>query len=119
MFNSSLAQTDFFIALILLVFGALGSLFLGKDDKLANWWGNGFAILASIFGVVSASLVMFFGETFSYKLDSTLPLLSLSIRVDKLSAFFILVSDAFFLSYSLGSGFVLFTTRNERKKSIL
>ena len=80
---------------------------LRKNDKLANWWGNGFAILASVSGLVSSSLVLFFGNAFNYAVDSTLPTLSFAFNVDKLSAFFIFVISLIALLASIyGLGYV-------------
>jgi len=91
MFNLISTQFSFFLALLLLAIGAIGSLIFAKKDWLANLWGNGLAILASVSGLVAAVKVLFFGESFTYVINSTLPNLSFSFMVDKLSAFFIFI----------------------------
>ena len=71
--------------------GALGSLVFKNDDRAANWWGNSFAILGSIAGLVASLSVLITGSVFSFSATSSLPLLSFSFSVDKLAAFFIFV----------------------------
>ncbi|MBI4250037.1 hydrogenase 4 subunit B [Candidatus Uhrbacteria bacterium] len=70
--------------------GAVGSLIVMKRNTLANIWGNTFAVFGSIVGLVSAVAVLF-GSGFSFSFETSLPFLSLSVHVDKLSAFFIFV----------------------------
>src|ERR1035437_5234100 len=84
------AQSSFFLMLLLLGVGGIGSLAFDKD-KMANIWGNGLAIIASVFGLISSSLVLVLGAGFSFRAGSSLPLLSLSFNVDQLAAFFIFV----------------------------
>ena len=91
MFVALAIQNFFFIALSLWGVGALGSLAFRKNDFLANWWGNCFAISGSVFGLLASSGALIFGSTFSFNLVSSLPLLSLSFNVDKLSAYFIFI----------------------------
>lgn len=85
------SQFSFFILLLSFAVGAIGSLVLGKSDKLANWWGNGFAIIASIFGLISSMGIFLTGDVFYYALPSISPLLFMQFRVDYLSAFFIFI----------------------------
>lgn len=89
MFSTLISSNIFFLSLLLWITGAVGALVLSKNDRLANWWGNSFAILGSCVGLLFSLSVLIFGSTFSFNIDSTLPLLSLSFSVDKLSAFFI------------------------------
>jgi len=99
------AQFSFFISLLFLVIGAAGSLVFMKNDKLANWWGNGLAIIASVFGLASSLSVLFGSSVFSYQVNSAFSFLSFSFQVDKLSAFFIfLISFIALLAsiYALG-----------------
>jgi hydrogenase-4 component B len=91
MFNFSFAQMNFFITLALLFVGAFGSLLVRKSDALANWWGNIAAILAACFGLMTAISVLFFGMATNFNANSTLPLLTFSLRIDPLSAFFIFI----------------------------
>lgn len=87
--NVDWPQTVFAAALLFWAAGAAGSLLFRKNDSIANWWGNSFAILGSVSGLVSALSVLITGSGFSYSAASTIPLLTFSFFVDKLSAFFI------------------------------
>lgn len=91
MFNTFASLNVFFFALLFFGIGALGSLAFGKNNRLANWWGNSFAILGSSAGLLFSSLALMAGKIFSFKIAASLPLLSLSFSIDKLSAFFIFV----------------------------
>lgn len=91
MYSAISSSAIFFTALLLFAVGAAGSLALNKNNRLANIWGNSFAILGSILGLVSASLVLIWNLSFSFVFDSFPPLLSISFSVDRLSAFFIFV----------------------------
>lgn len=89
MLNAIISSNVFFAPLLLWTTGALGSLVLNKDDRLANWCGNSFAALGSVFGLLFSLSVLISGTTFSFSAVTSLPLLSISFSVDKLSAFFI------------------------------
>lgn len=107
MFQAISSQTAFFGALILLAIGACGSLVLSKKDSFANWFGNGFAILASLSGLYASLSVLIEGNTFSRSFSSTLPALSVSFSVDRLSAFFVFVISLVVLFASIyGLGYV-------------
>lgn len=100
-------QAIFFASLISLFVGAVGSLIFRKSDKVANFWGNYFAIFGSIFGLVSSSLVLIYNSTFSFEVASSIPLLNFSFNVDKLSAFFIFVISLISLLASIyGIGYI-------------
>jgi hydrogenase-4 component B len=100
-------QYIFFASLISLLIGAVGSLIFRKSDKIANLWGNFFAIFGSIFGLISSSSVLIYNSTFSFKLASAVPLLDFSFNVDKLSAFFIFVISLISLLASIyGIGYI-------------
>lgn len=85
------SQSVFFIALALFIIGAIGSLALGKKDRLANLWGNGFAIFGSVMGILASVKILFFSENFSTSFNSSFPLISFSFQLDNLAAFFVLV----------------------------
>jgi hydrogenase-4 component B len=107
MLNILSPQTSFFASLMLLALGALGSLAWRKNDTLANIWGNSLAALAAILALISSSMVLIFGSSFSYAINSTLPLLSISFHVDLLSAFFIFVISLIAIMSSIyGLGYV-------------
>lgn len=78
--------------IIIFLLGAFGSLILQKDDRLANIWSSSLAIIGALWGLI------FSITNFLYKTNSnfiigknTLPILSLSLKIDQLSTFFIFV----------------------------
>ncbi|MGI6106089.1 MAG: proton-conducting transporter membrane subunit [Raoultibacter sp.] len=81
-----------FVAVILLfALGAAGSLVAGKNDTLANLWGNSCAIAGSLLGIVFAcSVLMTAGDVVLVVEQTMLPILSITFTIDKLSAFFML-----------------------------
>lgn len=90
-------------AIIAYVIGAAVSVALNKKDRLCTRASFLSASVASVLGI-AFSLSVIFGETFSFKQQST-SFLNFGFFVDKLSAFFILVISiaAFAVSvYSLG-----------------
>lgn len=91
MFNIFTSSNFFLAALILWMIGAAGSLALMKNNQWANWWGNFFAIFGAGAGLISSFLVLIFGALFSFNVPSSLPFLSFSFNVDKLSGFFIFI----------------------------
>ena len=68
--------------------GAAESLIFGKIDSLADIWGNAFAILGSVLGLVFSGTIILTGLTPAFIVSTSFPLLSLSFRIDYLSAFF-------------------------------
>jgi hydrogenase-4 component B len=97
----------FLLALIIWAAGAVGSLAFRKYDRAANWWGNSFAALGAVAGLISSLTVLLCDATFSLAGESTLPLLSVSFQVDKLSAFFVLIISLVALFASIyGLGYV-------------
>lgn len=77
--------------LVLWAAGAAGSLALRKNDRSANGWGNCFAIFGSLSGLWLSLSVLISGSAFSFRVGTSMPLLSISFRVDRLSAFFIFI----------------------------
>ncbi|MDO8509696.1 MAG: hydrogenase 4 subunit B [bacterium] len=101
------ASISFYLALSLLTVGAFSALLFGKNDKLANHFGNIFAILAGIFGLYSSLLVIISGRGFSVLLSTSFPVLNLGIKVDMLSAFFIFIISLISILASLyGIGYL-------------
>ncbi|MDO8558768.1 MAG: hydrogenase 4 subunit B [bacterium] len=84
-------QFGFLGLFISLGVGAVGSLIFRNNDRLSNWWGNLSAIAGSIFGIISSLSIITSGNIFSYNIPTSFPLLSVSLKVDALSAFFIFV----------------------------
>jgi hydrogenase-4 component B len=85
------SSATFFLALLLWMAGAFASLVFRNDDRMANWCGNFFAILGAIAGLAFSLSALISVSTFSVSIATSLPLLSLSFKVDALSAFFIFV----------------------------
>jgi hydrogenase-4 component B len=75
--------------LIFWAVGAAGSLALHNNDRAANGWGNCFAILGSVSGLWTSLSVLIPGSVFSFRIGTSLPLLAISFRVDRLSAYFV------------------------------
>lgn len=81
----------FLFTLLAWAIGAGGSLILNKNNIAANIWGNSFAVIGSITGLLCSLFVLITGQAFSFSADSSLPLLSFSFNVDSLSAVFIFI----------------------------
>lgn len=89
MLNTIISSNVFFAPLLLWTAGALGALALSKNDRSANWWGNSCAALGGILGLLFSLSVLISGAAFSFNAGTSLPMLSISFDVDRLSAFFI------------------------------
>jgi len=99
------SQTFLFLVLSTFAAGAFGSLLFGKNDRWADLWGNGFAVAGSLLGLVFSGAVLITGIGPAFSIPTSFPLLSLSLRVDPLAAFFVLLISciALFCSiYALG-----------------
>lgn len=94
MFPSFFSQEGLFISLGIFALGAIGALLvsiLKKDDNLENLWGNGFAILGSFMGLLYALAIILSDSNFTFKAAEAFFLFPINIKVDLLSAFFILI----------------------------
>mgnify|MGYP001331101390 CR=1 FL=1 len=89
MFDTIISSNAFFAPLLLWTIGALGALALSRNDRLANWWGNSFAALGAVSGLLFSLSVLISGAVFSFNAVTSLPMLSISFSIDRLSAFFI------------------------------
>ncbi len=99
------SQTFLFLVLSTFAAGAFGALLFGRNDRRADLWGNGFAIAGSLLGLVFSGAVLITGIGPAFAIPTSFPLLSLSVRVDRLAAFFVLLISciALFCSiYALG-----------------
>lgn len=78
--------------IIIFLLGAFGSLILQKDDRLANIWSNSLAIIGALWGLIF-SITNFLYRTNSTFIfgKNTLPIHSLSLKIDQLSTFFIFI----------------------------
>lgn len=81
----------FYVIIFVFIAGAVGSLLLKNDDKIANFWGNTAAIIGSSLGILFSGLSLLSGTTYLFGINTEFQLFSLSFRIDPLSAFFILV----------------------------
>ncbi len=100
-----LSPAGFLLVISTFVAGAIGALLADGNDRRANLWGNGCAIAGSLLGLVFSGTVLATGIIPDFAVPTTFPLLSLSIRVDAMSAFFMLLVSliALFCStYALG-----------------
>ncbi|MHB1390703.1 MAG: hydrogenase 4 subunit B [Thermoleophilia bacterium] len=87
-----LTSPDFFVAgLGVFLAGATGSLLLGGYDRAANWWGNGLAGIGAAMGVVFSGMALAQATPPAVSVATSLPLVSLSLRFDNLSAGFMLL----------------------------
>jgi len=83
---------DFILLLSIFLLGALLSLIFRRNDRLANYCANGLAIIGSIWGIVLALRHITNGYYTNLSLEiPALRVLSFSIRIDNLSAFFIFI----------------------------
>ncbi|MHB8769965.1 MAG: hydrogenase 4 subunit B [Syntrophales bacterium] len=71
--------------------GALGALVLRRHDRPADLWGNLWAIAGSILGLLFSGTALITGDVPAFGIATSFPLLSLSFRIDALSAFFLLL----------------------------
>lgn len=105
--NFTTLQTGFLFSLTCFFAGAAGSLMTRKNPHPSNVCGNVFAAAGSILGIVSSAAALHGGETLSFRFSSSFPLLSFSVRMDALSAFFALtISTAAFLCSIFAIGYV-------------
>ncbi len=71
--------------------GALGSLFLEQRSKVANAFAHTLATLGSIAGIGLSVNIILSKTSLSFNIPTSFPLLNLSISIDMLSAFFVLI----------------------------
>ena len=101
-------ETFFITTISLFVIGAIGSLFLRKKDQMANRWLSFFSVIGSIAGISLGikQLLVMGTSSFSYS-PAGLPLYSLSVNIDPLAAFFILLISSIALLCSIyGSSYI-------------
>jgi hydrogenase-4 component B len=99
---------SFYILLALFFVGAAGSLLLNKDDAAANYWSSFFAIAGSLWGLLLSLAIIISGNALSFVAGiSSFPMLSLSLHIDMLSAFFVFIISLIALFCSIyGIGYV-------------
>jgi len=79
----------FMVLLSLFVLGGVGALIGRKFDRFANLWGSMLAVAGSVWGLAFASSVLVSGDVNLQYAASSLPLLPISLHIDKLAAFFV------------------------------
>ncbi|MHB8908211.1 MAG: hydrogenase 4 subunit B [Syntrophales bacterium] len=98
-------EAGFFLVIATFAAGAFGSLLAGGNDRLANLWGSGCAVAGSLMGLVFSGAVLSTGTIPAFAMPTSFPLLALSVRVDAMAGFFMLLISliALFCSvYALG-----------------
>jgi hydrogenase-4 component B len=98
--------TGFTVLLSLFGLGIIGALAGHAHDKFANIWSGTCAAVASLWGLIFAAELLITGHEITFKTAlSNFTFFSLSLHIDKMAAFFILVICliAFFCSlYGMG-----------------
>ncbi len=105
MFTDILLQQGLFILLAIFASGAFGSLVLMKNDSSANQWSGFTAAVGSFVGILFSSNLLLSEKAYSFVSLNIFSIVPVSVKIDTLSAFFMLViSTIAFLSaiYSLG-----------------
>lgn len=99
-------QTGFLFSLACFFAGGVVSLMSRKNPHLSNMCGNGFAAAGSFLGMMSSAATLHGGKTFSCHVSSSFPLLSFSVSMDALSAFFVLtISTVAFMTSIFAAGY--------------
>lgn len=80
----------YYAMLAMFAAGATGSLLLRRRDRAANIWGNCLAIMGSALGLIFSGAALLQGVDPAFGAESSFPLLTLSFRLDQLSAFFMM-----------------------------
>ena len=95
----------FFASILLYLIAAAASLVLMKLHKLCNYVSNIICIAAALFGTAASIINIFIGpaQTNISIFHSTIPLISLDIKIDKLSAYFVLCLSVLVLCVSIYS----------------
>jgi hydrogenase-4 component B len=103
----------FFSLVGVFVFAAFACLFFVSKEKktrnapLANFMAHVIPSFGAIFGIIFAGHLLLTGKEIFFVFDTTLPLLSISILIDALSAFFILLISLITLAASIfGIGYI-------------
>lgn len=100
-------QNLFLLTIGIFALGAISSLVLRRSGSLAFLIASCFAILGSIFGVLLSTTILITKSVVSFTVPTSFPLFNLSVSVDMLSAFFVLVVSVISLTSSLyGIGYM-------------
>lgn len=98
-------NTLFLAAILLYLAAAVTALVLMKHHKLCNIVSNSICIVAALSGAAASLIKIFSGttKTSSFIIHSPIPQISMDIKIDNLSAFFVLCLSILVLSVSLYS----------------
>lgn len=100
-------QTLFILLLLIFVSGAVLSLVLRKNADFSHKVSSSASIMGSIVGVGMAIYLLLTKSFFSFTIPTLFPLFNISVHVDALSAFFILIISVVALASSLyGIGYM-------------
>ncbi len=101
------SPAGFLVVLSLFAAGGLGASLFRKRDAAANVWSSVFAIAGSLAGMIFAGTVIAAAQHVTFTGTSAFPLLSFSVDIDALSAFFIfIISLVSFCCSMYGLGYV-------------
>lgn len=100
-------QTLFILILSTFTLGALLSLIFRKNANLSNKVSNSASIMGSVMGIGMAISLLVSKSFFSFVVPTSFPLFTISVHIDALSAFFILIISLIALPASLyGIGYM-------------
>ncbi|MEK7594922.1 MAG: hydrogenase 4 subunit B [Patescibacteria group bacterium] len=92
MFEALASPAGLSVLITIFAVGLIGALIVQAHDVLANIWSHGSATVGSLWGMLFASSVLTTGQEVVIKANiSSFSLFHLSLRVDKLAAFFVFV----------------------------
>jgi hydrogenase-4 component B len=77
-------------SLMIFCFSGVCSFFFGKNARIANLMGAGGTIMGAMVGLVPASIVLWTGRITDFQRSWQIPFGSFSLKLDALSAFFLL-----------------------------
>lgn len=97
--------TLLFVSILLYILAAAASLVLMNRHKICNIVSNTLCILAAAAGIAASFIEIFFNQALTdlHIFQSTIPLISIDIKMDKLSAFFVLCLSVLVVCVSLYS----------------
>lgn len=105
--NDIVLQYGLWITLSFFAIGAIGALAFQKLPHLSTIWGHGFASLGSLGGIMFSLATLVSGAYFSLHIKTSLPLLTISLRIDPVAALFTLIVSVIALCTSIyGMGYM-------------
>lgn len=106
MFEAIASPAGFIALIAFFCLGCLAALILNKQDKYANIVSNAFSFLGAAWGLIFSASMLISGQDITLKVTApTFDFFSISLHIDKLAAFFILVISliaAFCSIYAIG-----------------